>query len=118
MPDYSWLDKLDVPPPKKGTAVEKSSSRLVLTKEEISRVAHAKEIERARTMKRSPSTRKILPSAASKTSEKGTLVSSGDRKIKKIRPRYQQAALQTNQRANNHAEKKRIVKSPHLSGIT
>ncbi len=106
--DYSWLDKLDLPPSRKRTAVEKCSSSLVLTKEEISRIVHAKEVERARTNKRSISTWKTLPSAASKGPQKDTLISSGDRTIKKIRPRQQRATLRTNQRVNHHAEIKRI----------
>ncbi len=54
--DYSWLYKLDLPPHKKRTAVEKLSSSLVLAKEDILRIAHAKEVARARTTKRSAST--------------------------------------------------------------
>ncbi len=70
--DYLWLDRLDLPPPKKRTTAEKCSSRLVLTKEEISRIAHAKGVERARTIKRSTSTWNTLPSAASKGPQKDT----------------------------------------------
>ncbi len=43
--DYSWLDKVDLPPPKMRTAVDKCTSMPVLKTQEISRIARAKEVE-------------------------------------------------------------------------
>ncbi len=106
--DYSKLDKLDLPRPKKRNAVEKCNSSLVLTKEDISRKAHAKQVERARTNNRSISTWNTLPSAASKGPQQDTLISSGESTIKKIRHVEQRATLRTNQRENHHTENKRI----------